>query len=192
MSPAALIRAFGGFLIVMKLLLFLILILLSAAQSVAQTHFYLDEPFKYPAKIPDGVVPLLRDEIKEACPGETVTRGTAVKSWFSASRINLNGDSSALILKSSKYCLTGADNNWFWIFLKTVRGYRLVLTAGTISVAVLRTKSHGLRDIETNVATARTNHMNVYRFNGSVYRPRICTEATPVEAKPKRVPCRTQ
>jgi hypothetical protein len=176
----------------MKLILLLLLILISAASSVAQTHFYLDEPFKYPAKIPNSLLPLLRDEIRKACPGETIPADTDVKSWFSASRINLNKRSSALILKSSKYCLTGADNNWFWIFLKTGPGYRLVLTAGTISVDVLKTESHGLRNIETNVATARTNYANIYRFNGSVYRPYICTEATPVDAKPKRVACRTQ
>jgi hypothetical protein len=176
----------------MKPTLFLILILLSAVSTAAQTHFYLDEPFKHPAKIPDSLAPLLRDEIKKTCRGETLSQGTDVKSWFSASRISVNGRRSAFILKSGKPCLTGADHDWVWVYLKTAQGYRLALFGGAISVDVLKTRTHGLRDIETNAATANTNFTEIYKFNGSVYRMRVCMEASPVEARPKRVPCRTQ
>jgi hypothetical protein len=175
----------------MNSILWLGLILLSAVSSAAQTHFYLDEPFKHPADIPDGLVPLLRREIKKACSGETVSRETDVKTWFSASRIDISGHRPAFIVASSKTCLTGADNDWFWIFLKTPRGYRLVLHGGTISLDVLRAGTHGLRGIETNVAAGPTNYKTIYEFNGSVYKARRCMESTPVEAKPKRVPCRT-
>jgi hypothetical protein len=175
----------------MRSILISLSILLSAVSSAAQTHFYLDEPFKYPVGIPNNLVPLLRDEVKQSCRWETVDRGAGIKAWFSASRIDVGGRRSALILASSKGCLNGADNDWFWIFLKTPRGYRLVLKGGTLSVDVLRAKTHGLRDIETNVATAQTNYSNVYKFNGSVYKARRCTESSPYEAKPKPkiVPC---
>ena len=177
-----------------KLILLLALILLSAVTSVAQTHFYLDEPFKHPAKIPNGLVPLLRDEIKQMCRGESVNQSTDVKSWFSASQINLGHRRSAFILKSGKYCLTGVDNDWFWIFLRIRRGYRLVLTGGTISLDVLKSTTRGLRDIETNAATAQTNYTNIYKFDGARYKARICSETAffPTGQKPKRVPCRTQ
>jgi hypothetical protein len=174
-----------------KLILVLVLILLSAVTSVAQTNFYLDEQFNPQAKIPNDLVLLLRDEIKQMCPSASVNQNTDVNSWFSASRINLGHRRSAFILKSGKSCLTGADNKWFWIFLRTARGYQLVLTGGTISLWVLKSTTRGLRDIETNVATARTNYRNLYKFNGSVYKTYQCWESTPVEAKPQRVPCRT-
>ena len=176
----------------MKPTLLLVLILLSVVSTAAQTHFYLDEPFKHPAKIPDGLVPLLRDEIKKACRGETLGQGTDLKSWFSASRISVNGHRSAFILTSSKPCLTGADHDWVWVYLKTSRGYRLALFGGAISVDVLKMRTRGLRDIETNAATASTNYTEIYKFNGSVYKIRVCMEASPVGARPKRVPCRTQ
>ncbi|GEM_PF-2340466 len=176
----------------MKSVPLLLSILVCAVTSVGQTHFYLEESFKHPVRIPAGVVSLLNDEVGKACSQETANGGTDVKAWFSASRISVNDNRSALILQSSKDCLNGADNVWFWVFLKTAQGYRLVLTGGAISVDVLRSKTHGLRDIETNVATARTNHMDIYKFNGSAYHARRCTEATPVDAKPKRVPCRTR
>jgi hypothetical protein len=171
----------------------LLAILLSVVTSVAQTHFYLDEPFKRPAKIPDALVPLLRD-IAQECRAERVNAGTDVRSWFSASKINIGDDRSALILKSGKWCLNGVDNNWFWIFRKTARGYRLLMSAGTISLDVLEARTRGLRNIETNAATAQTNYTNIYKFDGERYKARICSETAmfPTGQKPKRVPCRTQ
>jgi hypothetical protein len=49
-----------------------------------------------------------------------------------------------------------------------------------------------LRDIETNVATAQTNYMTIYKFNGSTYKAHVCTEAAMRERNPKphSVPCR--
>ena len=173
----------------MRPILFITVILLLAAPSAAQTHFYLDEPFKRLAKIPDGLLPLLRDEVASTCRGDAAFQASDVRSLFSASRITLNHN-PAFILKSGHHCLTGADNDWFWVYLRTRKGFRKVLTGGTISVDVLRTKTHGLRDIETNGATARTNYGRIYKFNGSIYNAVRCTESTPVEAKPKGVPCR--
>ena len=163
-----------------------------SSARIGDTHFYLDEPFKRPARIPKEVVRLLLEEIEKGqlCGREEISRGTEIESWFSASKINLNNHRHALILKSGKECLTGVDNDWFWIFLKTRRGYRLVLTGSTIIVDVLRTGTHDLRDIETSVATANTNYSNIYGFNGLVYRARRCREASPVESRPKSVPCR--
>jgi len=173
----------------MRPILFITIFLLLAAPSAAQTHFYLDEPFKRPAKIPDGLVPLLRNEIKSVCQGDAVFQATDSRSLFTASKITLNGSHGGFILKSGHHCLTGVDNDWFWVFLRTARDYRLVLTGGTISVDVLATKSRGLRDIETNGATARTNYKDLYKFNGTVYKTHRCWQSTPVEAKPQRVPC---
>ncbi len=176
----------------MKSILFLMAILLCATPLAAQTHFYLDGPFQHPAKIPDGLVPLLLGEIKSTCPRETVNQTTDVRSWFSASRITINNHRPTFIVKSNHHCLNGVDNDWFWIFRETARGYRLVLSSGTISLDVLQTKTRGLRDIETNVATAQTNYMTIYKFNGSLYKARVCTEAAMRERNPKphRVPCR--
>ncbi len=177
-----------------KLILLLVLILLSAVTSVAQSNFYLDEPFKPQAKIPNDLVPLLRDEIKQMCPSASVDQNTDMTSWFSASKINLGHRRSAFILKSGKSCLTGADNKWFWIFLRTTRGYQLVLTGGTISLWVLKSTARGLRDIETSAATARTKYNNIYKFDGARYKARVCseTEFYPTGQKPRRVPCRMQ
>lgn len=176
----------------MKLVLLVTLILLWSGPSVGQRSFYLDEEFKRPAKLPDALVPLLRDVVKESCRGQAITENADVRSSFVASRITLNRNRLAFIVRSSgeRYCLTGADNVWFWVFLKTAKGYRNVLWGATLMVDVLKAKSHGLHDIETNIATARTHYRNFYRFDGTVYKPRKCMESTPFGAKAVRVPCR--
>lgn len=179
-----------GELTTMKLIRLLAFIPLFAVSVAAQTHFYLEEPFKGPSEIPDDLVPVLHQEVIRACGSEAVNGDTNISSWFSASKIDVSKHSSALILKSDKICLNGADNDWFWIFIKTPRGYRLVLHDGGILVDVLGSEAHGLRDLEGNIATAQSNYTTIYKFNGSVYSAHICKESTPVEAKPKTVPCR--
>ena len=168
------------------------LLLLFAAPLVAQTNFHLDEPFQRPTKIPDGLLPLLRGEIKSTCQNDAAFQSTDARSLFVASRITLN-HRKALILKSGHQCLTGGDNASFWVYVRTTQRYRLVLASGTISVDVLRTRSHGLRDIETNMATGAYGFRNIYKFNGSVYKARVCSEWEMhglSRPKPHRVPCR--
>lgn len=173
-----------------KVILIIAVIIFFVGRGAAQTHFYLDEPFKRPAKIPDKLVPSLRGQIELVCQHDPEFQSRDPRSLFTASNITLTNTRSAYILKSGRHhCLTGANNIWFWVFLKTARSYRLVLTGGTISVDVLTTKTRGMRDIETNGASARTNYRVLYKFDGSVYKQYRCWQSTPVEAKPKRVPC---
>jgi len=175
----------------MKLVLLVVSILLWSGTSLGQTNFYFDEGFKRPAKIPAALVPLLREVVNESCPGRVTTENVDPRSWFAASRITLNQHRLAFIVIASgdRLCLTGIDNVWFWVFLKTAKGYRKVLSGGTLFVDVLKSKSHGLHDIETNVATASTNYRNFYRFDGTVYKMRKCMQSTPVGAKHVTVPC---
>ena len=166
------------------------LFLLFAVPLAAQTSFHLDEPFKRPAKIPDSLLLLLRDEIKRTCQNDATFQSTDVRSLFVASRITLN-HRPAFILKSGHHCLTGGDNDSFWVYINMARRYRLVLASGTISVDVRRARTHGLRDIETNMCTGAVCFRNIYKFNGSVYKARVCSEAKPaIAVKWRRVPCR--
>jgi hypothetical protein len=135
-------------------------------------------------------VPLLRAEVKSVCLGDAAFQATDVRTLFQASRITLN-HRTAFILQSSHSCLTGADNDWFWVYLGVRKVYRKILNGGSINLDVLRTATYGLRDIETNLATAAVGVRKVYKFNGSVYKARVCSWAKLVGRNPKfrRVPC---
>lgn len=176
-----------------KALLFASLIAFTAQQTQAQRHFFFEEPkpFKHPVKIPQAVLNVMRAEI-EGRRGCQLTQSTNLGHWFIGSRIDVASNRQAFILRSHKDCLNGADNDWFWIVLKTSGGYRVVLFSGTISVSVRNSKSHGLRDIETNAATAAISFRDVYKFDGTAYKRTDCFEAMPVNAKLQRVPCRSQ
>lgn len=174
-----------------KLTLILSLIAFSALPSAAQQRFFFFEqrnPFKRPARIPRAVLDVMRHEI-EGRRGCNVNQSTNLSRWFFGSRIDLAPGRRAFILRSHQDCLNGVDNDWFWIVLKTSRGYRMVLFDGTISVKVRSSKSHGLRDIETNAATAAIAFRTVFKFDGQVYKRTQCFEAMPVEARLTAVPC---
>ncbi len=166
---------------------------LAVPLAAQQRFFFFEEPkpFKHPAKIPRAVLDVMRHEITNR-PGCGVNTSTNLSGWFFGSRVYLAPNRRAFILRTHQDCLNGADNDWFWIVLKTSGGYRMVLFDGTISVYVRGSKSHGLRDIETNAATAAIAFRKIYKFDGDVYKLAECMEAMPVEAKLKRVPCRNQ
>ena len=81
------------------------------------------------------MVPLLRDVVNESCRGHFTSEKADLRSWFVASRITLNRNRLAFIVRSSgeRYCLTGVNNVWFWVFLKTGKGYRKVLLPEILS-----------------------------------------------------------
>ena len=166
------------------------LLLLFAAPLAAQRHFHLDEPFRYPAKIPGGLLPLLRHEVKSASCTDATFQSADLRSLFLASPIALN-HRQAYILKSDHRCLTGGDNDSFWVYLKTRGRYRLVLASGTIAVDVLPTRTNGVRDIATNMCTGAFCREEIYKFNGSFYKARVCRESEwQTRSKFHRVPCR--
>jgi hypothetical protein len=176
-----------------RAILLFVLLLLAAPLSVAQKHFFFEQrrPFKHPVKLPGGALQLLRREIK-GMRGCGVNQSTNIASWFKASRIDLGANRRAFIVRSYQDCLNGVDNDWFWIVLKTPRGYQLLLHGGTISLTVRTARTRGFPDIETNAATAEGNYTDIYEFDGAVYKAHTCTHTSFSTGKPERVSCRTQ
>jgi hypothetical protein len=174
-------------------LLLLLTVFAMVPTTAAQRHFDFDG--LYPPRlvtIPTAVLRVLHEELQRYTHLPNVCRvdkSTDISSWFRASRIDLTRRHRAYLLTSTKGCLTGADNTGFWVILKTDRGYRLVRTSGTLSVRVLSTRTHGLRDIKTGGANAATNYIHFFKFDGRVYKRVRCLQASPPEAKPKPVPC---
>jgi hypothetical protein len=157
---------------------------------IGQRSFYLDEAFKHPVKIPESVIQTLRQEAEKQCPQRIAGQGDDIRTWFSAAALDLNDDGRGdLIVTSKERCLNGADNDWFWIFRNTGRGYQLALKGGTFNVTLLRAKTHGFRDIETDGYTAAATYTNIYKFNGRAYKPRKCTATDNGTNKTERLPC---
>jgi hypothetical protein len=167
----------------------ILLLLMLSVPVAAQQHFDL-ESFTRPVRIPDALLPLLKVEIKSRCRGDAAFQSTNVRELFSALGINLN-DRPAFILTSRHVCLTGADNVWFWVFLQTRRVFRLVLWDGALGVDVLKNRTQGVRDLKVGHATAAAVSAKIYKFNGSIYKPRVCSfaELTGPDLKWHRTRC---
>jgi hypothetical protein len=171
----------------------LVSIVAFASPLMAQRHIEFDglnAPRLVP--IPKPILGLLHEELERdthlprMC---SVDKSTDVSSWFSASRIDLGQRPRAYLVTPTKPCLTPVDYTRFWIALKTRNGYALVLQAGAIVLDALKTRMHGLRDLETNGATAATNYTAIYKFDGRAYKYYRCFQASPPDAKRQRVPC---
>ena len=171
----------------------LVLLFLLAGSSAAQKRFFFDqpEPFKHQVKLPAHVLRLLRHEIA-GVPGCNEKPSSQISASFVGSHISLGANRRALIALAYEDCSQSADRFWFWVLLKTGRGYRQLLRAGADSVTVRNAQTYRFPDLETNAATAEGNYRNVYKFDGTVYKVELCTHTSFATRQTERVACRTQ
>lgn len=135
-----------------------------------QTSFGVEEELKIPAKLPNDVLEILKqDERNQTCL-EIKSANDMPAAWFKASEIDLNADRlQDLIVMAEDACLYGANIAPFWIFLQIPKGYKLVLNVYSLSLEVLKTKTNGHSDISATSATAVRVFSSVFRFNGERY-----------------------
>lgn len=146
----------------------------SIAQQKEQTIFGAETEIASPVNVPEDVLEALRsDKRNQTCLAENESAKKIVASWFSASKIHLNSDGLPdLVVTATNPCLFGANLHPFWIFRKTPRGHKLVLSVSALGLEVLSTRSKGYRNIRTTVATATTVGNTVFRFDGIKYNSR--------------------
>jgi len=140
-----------------------------------QTTFGLEGPRPdRPVEIPDAVLNLLKqDDHVSRCEPDAVV----AKKWFTASAINLNGDKlTDLVVLPVEGCLFGANIGPIWLFRQTSQGYELALVVDALGIEVLKTRSHGSRDIAVYAATGIEGFTTILKFNGTTYQPvqRLC------------------
>src|ERR1700759_1769567 len=136
----------------------ILLILLAVPASTRggqQAHFGVEERITRPAKIPDPVFRMLKDDeqVRECARAKQTE---VPRSWFEASAIDLNGDGRPdFVVKAENTCLIGANVAPFWVFRGTRTGYELALKAHSLGLDVLPERTHGYRDIKVEAASAR-------------------------------------
>jgi hypothetical protein len=160
-------------------------------QQTAEFPYYvLEEPFSRPVPVSTSVLNFFRGWMKRQKIYGCGQKKYLDADMLSATNIKLNTDRfPELLVKSAYGCLNGADNDWFWVFQNTGRGYHLILFGGAYSVRPLRIVSKGFSDIQTDITIGDVNYTTIYKFNGREYRTVICTETPHSSSKPKRVPC---
>jgi hypothetical protein len=137
-----------------------------------QTEFSAEyEAVKKPAKIPDDVLALLRqdDRVKNALEDGKIPPGELPTSWFAASAIHLSGPGEPDLIVAAEGPLMGADVEDFWVFCHTEHGYKLVLNVPTHNLIVKETYWKGHREIETSAETAKVFTSVLFRWDGKKY-----------------------
>ena len=145
------------------------------AQRTRLRSFESGESIKHPAKIPEAVLLLLRqDERVQGCIGASGQQSD-IAAWFAASAIDLNDDRQLdLVVKPERACLFGVNTAPFWVFRSAGKGYKLVLKTNCVGLDILRTKTKGYHDIEIGAVSAGWTYGAIYKFDGKKYVPKKC------------------
>ena len=139
-----------------------------------QSHFGAEVRVSRPVKLhPDVLSTLRKDKRSQTCLRKGQSPENIPSSWFVASAIHLDDDKATdVIVGAANPCLLGANIAPFWVFRNTGGGYQLVLQVETLSLDVLKSRTHGVRDIRTVAATANTTSTVDYSIDDGVYKPR--------------------
>jgi hypothetical protein len=137
-----------------------------------QRLFGAEETIIRPVDIPADVLDILqRDERNRTCLAPSAPSKGIDSSWFLASRIELNNDSSPdLVIVPSNPCLFGANIIPFWMFRNTPQGHKLILNVSGLGLEVLNERTNGYHDVRVDSPTAREVLTTVFKFNGDRYR----------------------
>ncbi len=143
-----------------------------------QTSFGLgnDDPIvKHPVSLSAAeIAALSRDDLmrQELDQNPPILRVTG--EGLEASVIHLHGSRERdLVVIGAGEPFIGANVGPFWIIRDLPTGPKVVFRAITLQLNILKTSSHGLRDVEAVAATAVTDTQTQFRFNGTQYVIRI-------------------
>jgi hypothetical protein len=146
--------------------------LLTQTLGLEQTEFSAeDEAARKPAKIPDDVLALLRqdDRVKSALEDGKIPPGELPIPWFSASAIHLSGPGEPDFIVAGQGPLKGEVVEGFWIFCHTEHGYKLALKAPAHNLVVTETYWNGYREIELSTEVANVLTSVFFRWDGKKY-----------------------
>jgi hypothetical protein len=114
-----------------------------------------------PIPVPEAALKALRNAL-QATPDELPAER------LQASKIHLEGSTEVDLVVP---VLAGGHAAFFYILRPTSDGYQLIFDSGGDSMTVLRTKSHGYRDLQIEGITMAGKNVRtlIYRFDGHKY-----------------------
>jgi len=130
-----------------------------------------DDKFAHAVPLPDCVRRLLASDehVINTLKYEQLPAEQLPADWFTASRTELGAHSGAYYVVMGAGVMRGANINPFWIFQRSPKSCNLLLSVGAHDLAVLKTSTNGLRDIEISALTAVRYFQTRYKFEGHSY-----------------------
>lgn len=126
-----------------------------------QTDFGADSQLERPIPVPEAALKTLRNAL-QATPDELPAE------QLQASEIHFGGSTETDLVVP---LIGGGHAAFFYILRPTSDGYQLVFDSGGDSMTVLRTRSHGYRDLQVEGITMAGKNVTtvIYRFDGHKY-----------------------
>ncbi len=145
----------------------------SAQSKTKQVQeFYDNNSFGTPARLPENV---LRALVSSGMAGyardwATDHPGGDLNRFFRAVQVELSDSKEPDYIVEGQFPLTGADCDWFWV-VHSQRGLaEVVLFDNTDSIQLLKSRTNGLKDIQTIWQAPREIDRKIFRFSGERYR----------------------
>jgi hypothetical protein len=144
------------------------------SQRPEQTTFGLgdlDPVVRHPVPLtPAELAALTKDELMQQEMDQDPPIRALTGEGLEASVVHLfNRRERDLVIIGSGLPFIGADIGPFWIVRDLPEGPIVVLHALTLSLEVLGSRTHSIRDISASSANASTNTTTVFHFNGTKY-----------------------
>jgi hypothetical protein len=100
---------------------------------------------------------------------EQLSVDTIPKGWFTASEVHLGSKNQTDLVVMGRGISLGPYSAGFWVLGQTAKGYDLVLATQAHHLALLDTRTNGLRDIETGLSTLNGSYADRFKFDGQRY-----------------------
>jgi hypothetical protein len=126
-----------------------------------QTDFGADSELERPIPVPEAALKALRKAL-QATPDELPAQ------QLKASEIHLGGSTETDLIVP---VIGGGHAAFFYILRPTSDGYQLIFDSGGDGMTVLRTRSHGYRDLQVEGVTMAGKNVttDIYQFDGHKY-----------------------
>lgn len=138
-----------------------------------QTSFSAEEEkFEHPVSLNKSAKKALASEqsIADVLTDEHLSVETMPEDWFTASEVHLSRPAEVDLVVMGNHIARGAYTSAFWVLRKSPDGYRVVFRKDAHSLELQKTKTNGLPNILTAVATLRYNSTAEYGFDGNIYK----------------------
>src|SRR5262249_23681921 len=128
------------------------------------------EAFEHPITLSDSAKRALAGEksVADALKDGNISVEDMLKSWFTASAVQLSKSSKGLIVMGTGIG-RGASTAIFWVLRESPNGHEILLRTDAHDLSLLGTATDALREIETSIVSLRHYSILRYRFSEDAY-----------------------
>jgi hypothetical protein len=113
-----------------------------------QTRFDVEQPIVHPIPIPADAFQTLTKELQDCAEREQIRADKIPASWFTASEINLQPQTSGLVIRDEVRCFVSPHFAKFWVLERLATGWRVVLSDEADRLDILNSRTNGHREIQ--------------------------------------------